>query len=360
MRILVDGMPVNKGGIGSLLINIVRYNSKLEGSKKNDFEFLLPENSEYRDELLANHCKCFFVPRIISPFYKSVITKVFRENRYDYLWVNNTSKVNVALLKIAKEIGHVKIISHAHGIKTEETGLKGLIFKIIEYINYNKYCDLIDIPLACSRSSANYFYPQKMRNKVKIVSNGIDIDKYRFDLRLRKSVRECLKVNEDEFLIGAVGRLTRVKNYMYLIDIMKLLPANYKCIILGDGEDKPILQSAVKKNGLNKRIRLLGSKNNVNEYLSAMDVFIMPSLNEGMPFSIVEAQVNGLICIVSDGVSRDSVVQNGISFISLKNMDKWIETIENVDKSYREKEYSKCMSCYSIENSYYDLISVLK
>lgn len=359
MKILVDGMPKEAGGIGTLLINIVNYNIFVGNGAKYEFEFLLPYGSEYITTFGEKKIKYYEVPRITQLNYFNEIKKVFDNENYDYLWINNTSKVNILLPSVAKKKG-VKIISHSHGVSCEETGLKKIIFKIAEKIFERKYCNMIDIPFACSEASADYFYHDELRKKCIILHNGILVNKFKFNMEYRKKIRSEFNVNINDILLGAVGRITKVKNFPFLIQIMQQLPDKFKLFIVGDGEDRTVLVDLIDKNQLGNRVYLLGVRNDVEKVLSAMDIFVMPSLNEGMPFALIEAQASGLKCVVSNGVSKESKIIDEVYYVSLNSIDEWLEKIMYSSINERILCARKIEEAgYSIEKTYETLIEIL-
>lgn len=350
MRVLIDGMPISVGGIGTLLINIVQYNKYIGNEKKYIFDFLLPEGSEYKKLLQQYNYVFYEVPRIFDIKYVSIIKNILSKNAYDYLWINNTSKVNIFLPHIAKK-NDIMIISHSHGIKNEETGIKKIIFDIMETCFGKYYCNLIDIPFACSMESAKYFYPEKLYKKCKVIHNGIWSDQFKYNENARIEMRKKMEIDEEDVLLGAVGRLTRVKNFSFLFPIMKKLPDKYKLIILGNGEEKDKLQHDIQDNELEKRVSLLGEKEHIEQYLSAMDIFLMPSLNEGLPFALVEAQASGLTCIVSKGVTQESNLTGTVRYLGLLEQEQWIKEIMDLNS----KRSSRTQGAEMIKNSGYDI-----
>ena len=155
MKILVDGLPANCGGIGTLIINLITFNKYKANGDKILFEFLVPIGSEYI-EFLKNEEYCYYeVPRIFSKHYKSKIKWIFENNKYDYVWINNTSKVNITLPRIAKKNKAI-VITHSHGVASEATGVKSFLFSIFEFIYGKEFCSYIDIPFACSELSADF------------------------------------------------------------------------------------------------------------------------------------------------------------------------------------------------------------
>ena len=326
MKILVTGLSKGKGGIGTLLLNMARYNNLQRNREKILFEFLLPEGSIYADTLKQAGYSYYETPKIWKIFaYWSVLNSLFSSHTYDFVWINNTSKVNILLPICAKKIGKAKIIQHSHGTASEAKGLKYFMFKLLENIYGKTYESFIDIPLACSAASANYFYRNsELRKKCKILANAIFADKYIFNKEKRDAIRNNeLGLNANTILIGAVGRLTLAKNYAFLVKLITILPSRYFCIILGDGEEREVLEKSIQTNKISDRFLLLGDKHNIHDYLSAMDIFAMPSFHEGLPLAMIEAQATGLKCVASEGISREVDVTGTTSFLSLDDINAW-------------------------------------
>ena len=363
MKILVDGMPRTVGGIGSLILNIAEV-----AKNRNDdvsFDFIISDHSAYIPVLEEKGYKYFVAPRVKdTQKYREYISDIFENNKYDYLWFNNTSKVNVILPDIAKSKGGAKIITHPHGVDFEEKGLKRLVFKLLNKVNEAKLFSLIDVPLACSEEAADVYYKhnKKLREETIVVHNGIFVSNFSFSEEIRNKIRAELNLLNSDILLGAVGRLTKVKNYQFLIELIKHLPSHYKLIILGEGEEYRVLQQQIIDGKVIDRCRLLGKKDNVNEYLSAMDCFLMPSFNEGMPYSIIEAQANGLHCVISDTLSQEMAITDLVSYVSLNDMSGWINLIDKCCCKQDRSSYTERIreAGYSIEDSYDLFLSSLR
>lgn len=355
MKILVDGMPRTVGGIGSLIMNI----AEVARNRNDDivFEYLISDHSAYVSVLEEKGYKYYVTPRVKDVNkYKAFVTDVFRNNKYNYLWFNNTSKVNILLPQIAKQVGGARLITHPHGVDFEEKGIKKCLFRFLDKYHERKMFSMIDVPLACSEQAADVYYKgnPELRKNVKIIRNGIFTSKFRFSTSCRSKIRTELGLTEDDVLLGAVGRLTRVKNYSFLIELINDLPDNYKLIILGEGEDQERLQNQILNNGCENRCRLLGKKENINEYLSGMDYFLMPSFNEGMPYSIIEAQASGLRCVVSSTLSREVAITDLVEYAPINNKMAWIENLKDFPKGIDRLAYSEWIkaSGFSIEDTY--------
>ena len=354
-KILVDGMPRTIGGIGVLILNLAECSRECGDSDSFQFEFIIAGTSGYLTTLREKGYKYHIAPPIHDLVtYNSFLSKLFAENDYDYLWFNNTSKVNIMLPVFAKKNG-LKIITHPHGVKNEEKGLKLLLFRTFNKLHERKMLSLVDIPFACSREAADIYYGDTaLRERVLIMHNGINVDTFSFNQTSRNLFRDKLGLEESDILLGTVGRLTAVKNYPFIINVLSRLKDEYKLIIIGDGEEKDTLQNMIIDKNLSNRCFLLGSKKNVADYLSAMDCFLLPSFNEGMPFSIVEAQCEGLPCIVSDTLTREVAITDLVNYASINDENEWTRMITALKRDnkrciYREKIIQ---AGYSIEQSY--------
>lgn len=356
MKILVDGMPRTVGGIGSLILNM----AEVARNRKDDvsFDFIISDHSAYVPVLEEKGYTYFIVPSIRDvKEYRRCIASLFKEHTYDYLWFNNTSKVNIVLPRLAKRIGGAKLITHTHGIDFEEKGIKRAAFVALDALHEKEMFSLIDVPLACSEQAANVYYKHDkgLRNKTVVIRNGVFTSRFLFSSENRNRIRAELGLSNDDVLLGAVGRLTKVKNYSFLIDLMNDLPDKYTLILLGEGEEHAALQNQIAGSRASGRIHLLGKKDAVNEYYSAMDYFLMPSFNEGMPFSIIEAQANGLPCIVSDTLTREMAITDLVRFAPLVDKAAWIDLLKepetkDVDRAAYVERVRE--AGYSIEDTY--------
>lgn len=357
MKILVDGMPRGKGGIGSLLLNFAVYSKQLPPEKSIEFNFLISKHSAYQSDLERLGCKYFVVPSITSVRdYSNAIKGIFRENKYDFLWLNNTSKVNRILPVYAAKEG-AKLITHPHGVGDEEQGIKKKLFNILNKLNHSTYMRLVKLPLACSVEAARCYYrgAKDIFEKSLVIKNGIFVDRFAYSEENRNSIRSQLQLKDGDVVLGTVGRLTAVKNYMFILSLLENLPSNYRCIILGEGEDREKLEQSAEEKGLKDRFLLLGQKENVNEYLSAFDIFVLPSLHEGMPYAVIEAQASGLPCLVSDTVSSEVRLTDLVNFAELNNVQAWMDKILEIqlcdeNRAVYANEISE--KGYSIEKSY--------
>jgi glycosyltransferase involved in cell wall biosynthesis len=176
--------------------------------------------------------------------------------------------------------------------------------------------------------------------KVIIIANGVDTQKFTFDEKVRNNYRSLMKL-EDKFVIGHIGRFAYVKNHDFLIDIfseiIKLNPESV-LLLIGQGDLEREIRDKVERLGLAYCVRFLGVRNDVHKLLQAMDVFLLPSLYEGLPVVGVEAQASGLSMVVSDAVTEEAKVLNSFAFMSLKqSAEEWAQTILKYRNGYERR-----------------------
>lgn len=328
IRILVDGISCGLGGTGAVINNIL---TKID---RDLFEpvVLFTHDSVYEAIIAKEGFESFKItPFGSNPFaYKKQLSKIFAEGKFDYVWVNNTSKVNVIIFELAKKYG-VRTIAHSHGESIEYGALKSAIFRVMERINEGKFYRLLDVALSCSDNSAKYFYDESKLGdkKVTVLGNAIDLEAYRYNDELREQYRQDFGW-QDRIVIGTVGRLAPVKNQIVLIEAIKKVEPKYKLVIAGEGSLHQQLDEIIKAEGLQDRVQLLGMRKDVSAILNSYDAFVLPSLSEGYCVSVVEGYANGLDCYVSDTVKNPSF--DDITYLPCQDAEAWAHAIGAVQE----------------------------
>lgn len=229
------------------------------------------------------------------------------------------------ILLAAKRNGIDILLTHIHGTAYSNTKLKSFrnyfLFKGWKYATHY---------LACSAAAADFLYGKENRESVVIFNNAIECEKYSFSEDIREEYRKNLGL-EGKLVIGNVGRLVNEKNHKYILKIFReIVKINEKAILLlvGDGPLKEKIEKKVIEYRLEEKVQLLGQRNDVNKLLMAMDIFLLPSLFEGLGISAVEAQAAGLPCFLSDMVPREIELTQNVVFESIKqNPRVWAEKI---------------------------------
>ena len=266
---------------------------------------------------------------------KKVLDKFYKEH-HDYKVVHlHSSSKNFLVLKEAKKYGIPMRIAHSHNIgfqtKNKAKILIGNILKNELIKNATDY-------FACV-----WLFGDNIINTIlfKVILYAVEYDKFKYNKEARCKIREEININEECILFGNVGRFTNQKNHTFLIDIfneINKINQNTKLILIGIGEKEEEIRQKVNNLELKNRIIFAGFKNNVNEYMSAIDVFLMPSLYEGLPVVGVEAQASGLPCFMSkDVITNEVKITNNVKFISLDNTEKeWAEEILKSDLNRKD------------------------
>lgn len=331
LRILIVNGKMICGGIESFIMNIYR---NIDRSKI-QFDFLVhyKERFFYDDEierLGGNIYRLSFRNDNNLLKYKKDLRNFFETHTYNIVWGQMDGLASI-YLKAAKKAGVATTICHSH-ITNSEAGIKGIL-KALLRINLNKW---VDIRFACSSEAGKHLYG---KHKFLIFNNAIDTENFRYSDNKNDFIRLKLNIPNDAFIIGHIGRFSPQKNHKFLIDMFaKLVSANksFYLILAGDGELFKEIKEYVDLMNISKNVIFLGNVTNISDYYSCFDLFVMPSLYEGLPVSGVEAQTNGLTCLFADTITREISLTNRVKFLPInKGPECWIKEIM---KLYDDKE----------------------
>ncbi|UYO99175.1 glycosyltransferase [Oceanotoga sp. DSM 15011] len=355
IRILHVLGALNRGGAESMVMNLYR---NMDRSKiQFDFVIHTDEDCDFNNEIRDLGGKIFSVPRYNGKnhfIYKKAWNDFFSKHS-EYRIVHGHMRSTASIyLKIAKKYG-LMTVSHSHSTSSRGNFIEKKVKDIMQYPIRN----IADYLFSCSDDSGKWLFGENVikRNNYKVIKNAIETDKYIFDENKRNFFRNSLDL-KDKFVIGHVGSFTEPKNHDFLIDVFfEVLKkkSNSVLLLLGDGKLKNnILKKAENLNILNK-IFFIGVVSNVYDYMQAMDVFVFPSLWEGLPVTVVEAQASGLPCIVSDNVTKEVfITPNIISESLMKGSEYWADKILSFWNHER-----KNMKKY-VENSGFDIKDSVK
>ena len=320
--VIVYGLKNVVGGIENYLINMHKY-------LHNDLNFVFfveeTESFIYDRVIRENGGEVVFLPERHNI---SEYTKSFRKLLRDYSKTTNKIYINVGHIsfdiipiRISLSEGY-EVITHSHSAMQEP--IKQLSYrvrqKILRSIGTYRLNHLNSIErLAVSKRSGDFLYHRK---PYKIVPPGIEVEKFIYNEQKRKEVRNKYGLS-DSIVLGFVGRLVAVKNPLFLIDVLcgvqHRIP-NAKLLIVGDGELKDDIKDKATDKGVTNDIIFAGETNTVEDFYQAMDVLVAPSLSEGMPLNIMEAQSSGVPCICSKNNFPEAIDVTGlVRFCSLES-----------------------------------------
>lgn len=280
--------------------------------------------------------------------------KTLKRENYSIIHCNSCSLIGLIKgICSGKKSKKVKIISHSHNSGMEKnTFFDSLIRKQLKkYISRN-----VDYGFSCSDLAGKSKYTDAFikSERYVLINNAIDIDKYSFNRVTRNQLRCELNISSDTVVVGCIGRLNYQKNQQYLLKIiagLKKKNSNIKLVLIGTGEDEGDLRLLARTLQIEDNILWLGNRLDAFKFYNIMDVFVLTSRFEGLPFVLIEAQVNGLPCVVSDAISKNVNVSNTVDFISINgSVDSWVSVIQKrALNRLSEEEIRKVSNKYNID-----------
>ena len=263
--------------------------------------------------------------------FLNFIKRFFSEHHYDIVH-SHYFQLDTLVFPIAKRACKCKCISHSHSTKYSEYKLKS----VRNWLLSRGIGNAADVWAACSNEAGEFLFGKEYRKSPKklIVINGIESKEYIYNESTRKKKREEFGIGDNEIIVGHIGRMAPPKNPLFIIEVLsELIKINddYRLMMVGNGPMEDEVRKKASMLGLNDKIYFAGVRNDVPQLINAFDVFLFPSLYEGLGIVAVEAQANGLKCIVSDTIPRDVDV-TGITMMSIKESPaKWADMINKTD-----------------------------
>lgn len=367
VRVLQIFTILNRGGAET---NIMNYYRNIDRSKI-QFDFLVhrAEPGAYEAEIESLGGKIYRLPAV-HPLnlkkYRAEVSKFFEMHPgYDIIHGQN-SELGVFIYEEAKRRGVPVIIAHAHNAPHfRDYDLKFFFREIWK----RRMRQSITSQFTCGNEAANWLFGKKRAADSFLMNNAVDTEKFRFNAEICEDLRKKLNQVQTTNIIH-VGRFNKQKNHLFLLQIFaELLRKDplHHLFLVGEGELLPQIQQAVNKRSLQENVTLLGNRNDVRQLLHAMDVFLFPSLFEGLPVSLVEAQASGIQCVISDGIPQEAIlVPESVTVVSLKqNARYWAEEITKLKFNLRkdvsgiilQKGYDIKENARKLEEKYFQLYS---
>lgn len=250
-------------------------------------------------------------------------------------------------LKIAKKNGLVTI-AHSHST-SNGSGISAIVKDMLQ-LTIRHTADYL---FACSDKAGRWLYGEKATEQpnYRMIPNGVDLKRFAFCEKKRQQMRQKLGIAEDTFVLGHIGRITVPKNHQFLVELFaeyhKENP-NSKLLLVGDGELFETVQQQCTELGIQEAVIMVGSKTNTEDYYQAMDVFVFPSLWEGLGIVAIEAQANGLPCLVSENVPREAVLTENTKVLSLQSRGEWLDELKKVSVGERMQTENNSIQQYDI------------
>ena len=320
IRILHVVTYMGRGGLETMLMNYYRAIDRT----KVQFDFLTHRDfrADYDDEIEALGGKIYRLPNL-NPFsrsYLGALDRFFREHPEYHIVHSHLDCMSAIPLKAAKKHGVPVRIGHAHN-SNQPRDAKYLLKLFYKRMIAGQATQLF----ACSDEAGRWMFGNA---DFRVLNNAIDAGKYAFDAAIRSEVRHELGLPADALVVGHVGRFDPQKNHRFLVEIFEKMPEDARLLLVGDGVLRPDVEQQAEALGIRDRILFTGVRTDVDRLLQAMDVFLMPSLFEGLPVSIVEAQAAALPCLISDKVPIECKKTDLVTQIPLDaSPAEWAEAV---------------------------------
>lgn len=329
---MIKVLVINTAGlaVGGITTNMYNYISHIDLNKF-QFDVVVTDLRDDSSILSFKKIGCniiYLCSRTHNTFkYIKELVRLVKKNKYEIIHIHGSSHtVIVELLSCFLGGNGVRIV-HAHSTKCNSLFLHKLL-----YIPFNLLCN---IRFACSKEAGRFMFSSK---EFTIIHNCIDTSKFKYDESKRLKFRNQLGIKDNEILLGHVGFFSELKNQKFLVEILSILRKKscYKLILIGDGTLKSKVEQQANSLNLSDYVLFTGNVKNVNDYLNAIDIILMPSFFEGLPLSLIEQQANGLECLVSDRVSREADKTGLLQFLPLeKGADYWANKIQKLETTFR-------------------------
>lgn len=317
---VVDSM--NRAGQETFIMNVYR---QIDRSKiQFDFLQFQPGPADFDEEILSLGGRIHHAVAKGTDFRNSMaqITAIVQENNYHIVHRHFSNASMFLELWAAKRGGAGCLIAHSHNTSSQNIK-QHYLFRLPLY-------RISDWHLACAEDAGHWMFGDRAFH---IIPNGIDGNVFRYDKAASLRIREELGITADQLVFGHVGRFNEVKNHAFILEVFKEIVAEVpdaRLILAGDGNLRPAMEQWTKHNQLDQHVHFVGVRSDISALMSAMNLFLMPSLYEGLPVTLVEAQATGLPCLVSDVVTEDIAITPCIEFLNLQEPAKlWaIKAIE--------------------------------
>lgn len=329
VRVLQVFNQMNRAGAETMLMNLYR---NMDQSRI-QFDFIVFEKAEgmFDQEIRELGGHIYYIPKLSLKsmwLYIKRWNDFFDENRgYKIIHSHIRSTASIYLY-IAKKHGLITI-AHSHStVESRDKKIQYTIKRILEF----PLGKIADYHFACSDAAAKWLFGPGILQSPSyyLLKNAVDTDALRYNPEKEKEMKRKWRMSGN-FVVGHVGRFSTPKNHKKLIDIFEKVAQiddSSRLILVGDGELRIEIENRVREKGLEDKVVFAGIQKNVSEFLQMMDVFVMPSLYEGLPVSAIEAQAAGIPCILSDAVTEEVIVNDSAKRLPIgASTQVWAEEI---------------------------------
>lgn len=332
IKVLQFPIRNTNGGITKYAMN----NWKFINKNKFHFDFAtLSPCLDFENVLTQQGCQVLHIQHTAEENAKKFYDEfrhILRQGHYDIVHLHTSFWKSLWAERATLDEGLSKIILHAHNtnVQAKDEDEQRIIMeqhiKIRNDIDENDY----DGYWACSKMAADFLYGDKIAsNRIHIMHNAIDLQRFSFKTETRTQIRRELGLTENDFVVGHIGLFLYQKNQEFLLKVIKVLKKytpHIKLLLAGKGERLQLCRQYVRECGMDNTVIFTGYREDIERVMCAFDLFVLPSRFEGLPFVLIEAQANGLLCYASDTTTTESKVSDNIEYLPLDE-GAWIDRI---------------------------------
>lgn len=344
---------------GGMEIHMMNYFRNIDREKIH-IDFMVQtdgtENGVFDDEIRESGSEIYYLPKMSQHPVQNyhMIAKILKSRNYQIVHAHSDA-MNYRYMKMAWFFRIPVRISHSHN--TQHLLRTRLKYHYYEFCRKNVYRYATKC-FACSQLAGKWMYG---KHPFEVVPNALALERFAYDAEMAGKLRRKYGIDDQEIVLGHVGRFDTQKNHEFMIQVLKALSEmtgekRYRLVMVGEGYRLDEIKDLAKQLQVSEQTVFVGDVDCPQEYYNMMDLFLLPSKFEGFPLVLVEAQANGLSCIVSDQVTEEVNLTGQVQFCPLQ-IEKWTDVIESVEirrhadsiqkltqKGYQIKEAGKVLS----------------
>ena len=348
VRILEVVNVMDRAGLEAMLMN--HYRAIDRSRVQLDFLEHRPWEGAYEEEIRSLGGRVFRAPRLYPQncfAYRRFMRQFFSEHDYPVVH-SHIDAMSAFPLAEARKAGVPVRIAHSHNDSVDRD-----IRYPIKMVARRRLPGIATHYWACSEAAGRFLFGDQNAGRIHVVKNAIDLSRFRFGDEARSELRAALGVGRGQLLVGHVGRFSAVKNHAFLVELLAELRTegvDAQLALVGDGELRHEVEQQASGKALADRVHFLGLRDDVPRLMSAFDILVFPSLHEGIPLTLIEAQASGLPVLTSDKVSAESLILPHTARLSLDApLVEWASQTLALAQSGREADPTPALTAAGYE-----------
>ena len=339
------------GGVRNTISGVQSFIKNHIKTDDEEFEYMVGESNGDSHFPFNKYLDEKGIKRIVFPSlkvsnmmrYGRECREFYENNRIDILHVHNPITAFIHNY-YAKKHGVKVRIYHNHSSQFSDTILKSIRNRLLVFLALRNATHRV----SCGELAGIKIFGNK---NFQIVPNAIDTNKYKFSKTYRKEIRDEFHINDNQKVVGMIGILNRFKNQNFLIELARILP-EVTFLLVGEGPDRVLLEENSKEL---TNVIFTGKREDAYKFYSAFDIFAFPSLYEGFPMVLIEAQCSGVDIIMNETIDSTTQVVNNICSALPLDKNKWIGYIEKVQVVNNKRDFDERLMDFDINENIINL-----